>query len=251
MVPDTTVRRPVEWLSSSQTDVGAVREINEDSILDKPEIGLWAVADGMGGHEGGNLASEMIVSSLDELGKKGMLNDIVTCVEDKVNDVNQRLLEYSEIMLDGRVIGSTVAILLIKGRAGVCMWAGDSRLYRFRNESLEQISLDHSHVSELLQQGSITAEEAENHPDANVITRAIGTAENLYIDIDVFDVRLGDVYLLCSDGLYNSVENEEIMDCLREEDVETAVSRLIDLSLTNDTNDNVSAVVIRGVQQHR
>ena len=248
---DTTVRRPVEWLSSSQTNVGAVREINEDSVLEKPEIGLWAVADGMGGQEGGNLASNMIVSSLDELGKKSMLNDIVTSVEDRVLDVNQRLLEYSEIMLDGRVIGSTVAILLIQGRAGVCMWAGDSRIYRYRNEELEQISLDHSHVSELLQQGSITAEEAENHPDANVITRAIGTSENLYVDIDVFDVRLGDVYLLCSDGLYNSVGNEEIIDCLKEEDVDEAVERLIDMSLTNDTNDNVSAVVIRGVQQHK
>lgn len=248
-MPDITIRRPVEWVSSSQTNVGTVREINEDSILEKPEIGLWAVADGMGGHEGGNIASNMIVGSLDELNIKDNLNEIVTCVEDRVIDVNQRLLEYSEIMLDGRVIGSTVAILLIQGRAGVCMWAGDSRLYRYRNDELEQISLDHSHVSDLLRQGSITEEEAENHPDANVITRAIGTSDELYIDIDVFDVRVGDMYLLCSDGLYNSVDHKAIIDCLREEDVEVAVNRLIEMALVNDANDNVSVVVVRGIRK--
>lgn len=250
MMSDTTVRRPIQWQSSLETNIGTVRNINEDSILAVPEIGLWAVADGMGGHEAGNIASNMIVSSLGELEEKKFLDELVTGVEDKVLDVNQRLLEYSEIMLDGRIVGSTVAILLIKGRVGICMWAGDSRLYRYRNEELQQITLDHSHVSELLRQGSITAEEAENHPESNVITRAIGTSNDLYVDIDVFDVQMGDIYLLCSDGLYNSVNDEMIMDCLRMDDIETAVKNLIQESLSNDVSDNVSVVVVKGIPRN-
>lgn len=244
---DTTIRRPIDWISSSETDVGVVRTINEDSILAKPDIGLWAVADGMGGHEAGNIASNMIVSALDELEKKVFLNDLVSSVEDKVIDVNQRLLEYSEIMLEGRIVGSTVAILLIQGWVGLCLWAGDSRLYRYRNEELDQISFDHSHVSELLRQGSITVEEAENHPDSNVITRAIGTSEDLYVDVDVFDVQLGDIYLLCSDGLYNSASEEAIVNCLCEDDVEVTAHKLIEESLDNEAADNVSVVVVKGV----
>lgn len=244
---DITVRRPIEWLSSFETNVGTVREINEDSVLSKPEIGLWAVADGMGGHEAGNIASGMIVSSLNELRDKKLLDDYVTSVEDSVIDVNRRLLEYSEIMLDGRIVGSTVAILIIKGRVGVCMWAGDSRLYRYRNDELEQMTVDHSQITELLQQGSITPEEAENHPESNVITRAVGTNEELYIDIDVFDVQLGDLYLLCSDGLYNSVDTDQIVACLALDDIEASVKKLIETSLENEANDNVSVVLVKGV----
>ena len=247
---DITIRRPVKWLSASESNVGMVRTINEDSIFSKPEIGLWAVADGMGGHEAGDIASNMVVNSLDEIEEKDLLNDFVTCIEDKVIDVNTRLLEYAEIMLEGRIVGSTVAILLIKGRVGVCMWAGDSRLYRYRNDAIEQITLDHSHVSELLKQGSISIEEAENHPESNVITRAVGTCEDLYVDIDVFDVGVGDTFLLCSDGLYNSVGDESIVSCLREYDIEVAVNKLIETSLHNKAADNVSVVLVKGVHRN-
>jgi serine/threonine protein phosphatase PrpC len=247
---DTTIRRPIKWLSSSETNVGVVRTVNEDSLLEKPEIGLWAVADGMGGHEAGDVASNMIVSSLNELERKMQLNDYVTAIEDKVIDVNDRLLEYAEIMLDGRIIGSTVAILLIQGRVGVCMWAGDSRLYRYRTDELEQITFDHSQISELLKQGSITIDEAENHPEANVITRAIGTSTDLFVDIDVFDVRVGDIYLLCSDGLYNSVAEESITETLQDDEIDTIAHELIEKSLTNQANDNVSAIVVKGVPRN-
>ncbi len=247
---DPTVRRPIQWLSASATDVGIVRTVNEDSIFSNPEVGLWAVADGMGGHEAGDTASSLIVSSLGEIENKTELNELVACIEDKVIDTNSRLLEYSEIMLGGRVVGSTVAILLIKGLIGVCMWAGDSRLYRYRNNEIEQITVDHSHVSELLKQGSISIEEAENHPEANVITRAVGTSEDLCIDIDIFDVRVGDIFLLCSDGLYNSVPIEGIVNCLSEENIEGAVDALIETSLNNGASDNVSVVLVKGVHSN-
>lgn len=238
----------MQWLCASTTDVGVVRKINEDAVFSKPEINLWAVADGMGGHEAGNVASNMIVNILDEIEMNSNLDGFVSTIEDKILDVNKRLLEYSEIMLEGRIIGSTVAILLIKGRVGVCLWAGDSRLYRYRNGNVQQITVDHSHVAELLKQGSISAEEAENHPDANVITRAVGTCEDLYVDIDVFDVNVGDTFMLCTDGLYNAVDEKNIINCLQEDDVETAANNLIETSLHNGASDNVSVVLVKGVR---
>jgi len=245
---DTTLRRPVQWLSASETNVGVVRKINEDAVFSKPDINLWAVADGMGGHEAGNVASNMIVNMLEDIESKANLDVFVSTIEDKILDVNKRLLEYSEIMLEGRIIGSTVAIFLIKGRVGVCMWAGDSRLYRYRNGRIEQMTVDHSHVAELLKQGAISAEEAENHPDANVITRAVGTCEHLYVDIDVFDVNVGDTFMLCTDGLYNAVDEENIMNCLQKDDIEIATNNLIEASLNNGASDNVSVVLVKGVR---
>lgn len=245
---DTTIRRPVQWLSASETNVGVVRKINEDAVFSKPDIHLWAVADGMGGHEAGNVASNMIVNMLDDIELKINLDIFVSTIEDKILDINKRLLEYSEIMLEGRIIGSTVAILLIKGRIGVCMWAGDSRLYRYRNGRIEKLTVDHSHVTELLKQGEISAEEVEGHPDANVITRAVGTCENLYVDIDVFDAGVGDTFMLCTDGLYNAVNEENIINCLQEDDIEIAKNDLIEMSLNNGASDNVSVVLVKGVR---
>ncbi len=248
MMTDTTIRRPIQWISTSATHVGTVRKINEDAVFSKPEINLWAVADGMGGHEAGDVASSMITNMLDEIEEKNNLDAFVSSIEDKVLNANQRLLKYSEVMFNGRIIGSTVAILLIKGRIGVCLWAGDSRLYRYRNGEIKQMTVDHSHVAELLKQGVISIEEAETHPDANVITRAVGTCEHLYVDIDVFSVNMGDTFLLCTDGLYNAVNEGSIVDCLQQNDIETATHTLIETSLNNSASDNVSVVLVKGVR---
>lgn len=243
---DTTIRRPIRWNSVEDTNVGKVREVNEDSIISLPELQLWAVADGMGGYEAGNVASNMIVKSLQSITPKSGLNDIVDSVEDSLIDVNQRILEYADIMLDGRTLGSTVVSLLIKGHVGTCLWAGDSRLYRYRNNQLLQLSRDHSQVEELVQQGFLTPEEAEKHPDSNVITRAIGASPDIYIDINVFSVQLGDTFLLCSDGLYNMVSYDEILQILSSNKIEKAVELLIQTALDRGANDNVSVILVNG-----
>lgn len=244
---DTTIRRPLKWVSKGATDVGTVRPLNEDSFLSQPEIGLWTVADGMGGHDGGSVASQMIVDGLKKLSSKVNLDILVNDIENIIIDVNNCLLEYSTARLNGRTIGSTFVSLLIKGNIGVCLWAGDSRLYRFRQDQLSQISEDHSHVAELLKQGLISAQEAENHPESNVITRAVGTSERIDIDIDVFDVKIGDQFLLCSDGLYNSVSKIEIVKCLYENSLEKSVNNLIKMALHNQASDNVSVVLVKGI----
>lgn len=245
---DITVRRPVEWVSAGATNPGAVRPENEDAILERKDIGLWVVADGMGGHEAGNVASRMIVESLSEMRRPQSMSDYVDELENRIVDVNQRLLEYSEIMLDGRMVGTTFVGFTIFEQVGICMWMGDSRLYLCRGNELMQLSRDHSYVSELLQTGAITEKEARNHPDANVITRAVGTSEEIFIDIDVFPVQLGDVFLLCSDGLYNSVDADCIKDDIVGHEPEQTVQNLIEQALDNDANDNVSVIVVKGVR---
>lgn len=244
---DTTIRRPIKWNTSADTNVGMVRTVNEDSIMSNPEVGLWAVADGMGGYEAGDVASKMIVSSLAEIEKHENLDTFVDDIEDKIIDANHRILEYSDIMHDGRILGSTIVSLLIKGQVGVCLWAGDSRLYLLRNNQLQQLSRDHSHVQELLDQGSITEEDAINHPDGNVITRAVGTSEELYIDINAFNVQIGDTFLLCSDGLYNSVDDIDIEHHMRSHDTDNAVKQMIVKALENGAPDNVSIIIIKNV----
>ncbi len=246
---DITVRRPIKWICASATNVGTVRTVNEDAVLERPEIGLWAVADGMGGHDAGSVASRMIVETLGGLQKKDRLSDYVTSIENTILDTNHRLLEYSEIVLDGRIVGSTFVGLMIYGRIGVCLWMGDSRLYRYRGQEFVQLSRDHSQVSELLQAGAITEEEAVNHPESNVITRAVGTSEEIYLDLDVFDVQIGDVFLLCSDGLYNAVDKETIVGHLGAGDMTAMAGGLIDSALEHGASDNVSVVVIKGVRQ--
>ncbi len=243
---DTTIRRPLRWNSAEDTNVGMVREVNEDSIISLPEIQLWAVADGMGGYEAGNVASNMIVKSLADITNKSSLNEFVDSIEDSLIDVNHRILEYADIMLDGRTLGSTVVSLAIKGHVGICLWAGDSRLYRLRNNNLIQLSRDHSQVEELVQQGFLTPEEAEVHPDSNVITRAIGANHEVYIDINVFSVQLGDVFLLCSDGLYNMVSKEDIAQLMASLPLNQAVDALIQKALDNGANDNVSVILVKG-----
>ncbi len=243
---DITIRRPLSWKSAQDTNVGMVREINEDSILSLPEAQLWVVADGMGGYEAGNVASDMIVKSLCSMIKKPSLNEMVDCVEDSLIDANYRILEYADIMLDGRTLGSTIVTLLIQGHAGICLWAGDSRLYRYRKNQLVQLSRDHSHVEYLVSQGAISPEEAENHPDSNVITRAIGAAPELYLDINAFTAQPGDTFLLCSDGLYNMVSKEEMCNTIASLPVTKAVDVLIQKALDNGANDNVSVILVNG-----
>ncbi|MES2673516.1 MAG: protein phosphatase 2C domain-containing protein [Pseudomonadota bacterium] len=243
---DKTFRRPIEWNSAARTDVGVVREVNEDAILAKPELGLWAVADGMGGHLVGDVASSKIIAALDELAPPSMLSDYVDLVEDALLDTNEKMLEYAQIMFDAGTMGSTLVALLIKERVGACLWVGDSRLYRFRNQQLIQITRDHSQLEEMLEMGLLTTETAENYPHKNVITRAVGVEESLYVDVTVFTTQIGDTFLLCSDGLYNSVSREDLIEALTLRDLEVMVTQLVDKAIANGAPDNVSAVVVQG-----
>ena len=243
---DTTVRRKMIWESAANTNVGMVRKVNEDSILSKPEIGVWAVADGMGGYERGDVASKMIVQNLDLLNDDPALANIVDSVEDSLISANEQILEYAEVMLDNGILGSTIVTLIIRGSVGVCFWVGDSRLYRYRKGELKQLSRDHSRVEELIQQGRLTPEEAENHPESNVITRAVGVDSDFCVDINVFNVHIGDTFLLCSDGLYNMLSSDDIIEHMQTQNIDEMVESLVESACDNGAPDNVSTIVIKG-----
>jgi serine/threonine protein phosphatase PrpC len=243
---DTTFRRPIAWKSCALTDVGTVRAANEDAVLMRPDMCLWAVADGMGGHEVGDVASRKIIEALMEVEDKTLLSDFIDHVEDTLLEANQDILDFSKHFLGQVTMGSTVVVLLIRGKIGVCLWAGDSRLYRFRNHQLEQLSRDHSQVEEMLQAGELTPEQAKDYPHSNVITRALGAEENVFIEATVFDTQIGDTFLLCSDGLYNALDDDAIVSALKIRDVEESAELLIQEALHNSARDNVSVVVIQG-----
>lgn len=245
---DITLRRPINWKSAQISHIGTVREVNEDAIISLPEANLWVVADGMGGYEAGNVASQMVVHALQTISENQSLNEFVNSIEDELIGVNHRILEYSDIMLDGRMLGSTVVTLAIKGRVGICLWAGDSRLYRFRCKRLEQLSRDHSEVEEQIQNAIISPEDAENHPESNVITRAIGAGSEIFIDINAFSTQVGDIFLLCSDGFYNVVSTEEISLALANLPIDQAVEDLLQIVLDKGADDNVSVILVKGEQ---
>lgn len=233
----------ITWTSASATDVGAKRKINEDALLDRPELGLWVVADGMGGHAAGDVASNAVIHPLQQIERDATLPDFVDAVETAFMTVNQQLRDYARDQLGGRTVGSTVVSLILSQRAGVCLWAGDSRLYRLRGGQLTRLSRDHSAVQEMVEAGVITQAEADRHPKSNVITRAVGGAETLYVDSAVFSPEAGDTYLLCSDGLYNEVAQDSIRRKLVLP-AEEAIRKLIDEALDNGGRDNISLVIV-------
>ncbi|MCP4695499.1 MAG: serine/threonine-protein phosphatase [Gammaproteobacteria bacterium] len=232
------------WSSAAASDIGNRRKVNEDSYLALPESGLWAVADGMGGYEAGDVASKAIVDAMSAIQRPAKMSAFVDEAEACLLDVNTRL--YEESRRADRISGSTVAAFLAAGHYCVVIWAGDSRVYRCRGGRLERLMQDHSEVEDLVSQGLLTPEEAQNHPDSNIITRAVGAEEKLYLDMDIHSVRDGDIFLLCSDGLYREVSETEIAELLSTTaDCEETAKALIDLTLTRRARDNVTAVVMQ------
>lgn len=234
------------WRSAARTDTGKVRARNEDAFLALPEQGLWVVADGMGGHQNGALASRLIVEQLAEL-PEGSLDQRLVELRQCLHRLNHRLGQELTITADrtDTVIGSTVVALLLEGDRAACVWAGDSRCYLWRGSRLYQLSRDHSLVQQLIDEQGLAPHEAARHPAANALTRAIGASETLQLDILELDVLPGDVFLLCSDGLYQGVSADELGACLNLPSPHLAVERLFQRVLDGPARDNLSAVVIR------
>lgn len=237
--------RHLTWTSAAISHVGLVRKINEDAYLDAGGIGLWAVADGMGGHEAGDVASQMIVDRLRAIPPAASLAILADAVQEGLLEVNQQLREESIRHYHNRTIGSTAAVLVAQNDHAACLWAGDSRIYRLRHGQLEQLTRDHSHVQDLVDRGLLTPEEAEHHPLSNVITRAVGSTERLDVDIRTLGVEPDDVFLLCSDGLTKMVSDIDIACLLNETDLETAIQGLLQGALDNGATDNVTVIVVR------
>jgi len=222
--------------------VGAVRKNNEDAFLHRPDIGVWAVADGMGGHAAGDIASQTVVECLTQLPANGDFSSLVDAAEDKLLEANRKLLTLA-VNQHERTIGSTAVALVARERYAVCLWAGDSRLYRIRGKKIECLTQDHAMVEDLVSSGLMSREEASIHPQANRITRAIGAMPGLFVDMELFEIAPDDIYVLCSDGLYKELSETDILKTLNGD--EQAVDALINLALERRARDNVTVIAIR------
>ncbi len=234
----------IRWSCAGRSDRGAKRKINEDAILLRPDVGVWLVADGMGGHEAGDVASRMVADAVARVRVEGKLSQVVDRIEDALVNVNHQIRDHAARVFGGRTMGSTVVSVVANDRLGACLWAGDSRLYRLRAARLEQISRDHSEVQELLDSGLLAPEEAANHPHSNVITRAVGGAPDIFLDVMLFEILPDDLFLLCSDGLYNELDPGEIQQAL-DRDIERSADLLLKMALAKGARDNVSLVLVK------
>ncbi|MEM1141402.1 MAG: protein phosphatase 2C domain-containing protein [Pseudomonadota bacterium] len=229
---------PCAWRSAGVTDTGLKRLHNEDAFLDSPGSQLWAVADGMGGHDRGEIASAMVCKALGQI-RGDSLTEVVDAADDAICAVNAQLLEMASEHGSSGLIGCTVVALIAREQVAVCLWAGDSRIYRLRDQVLEQVTEDHSLVAERAGvQGS------DPPTNRNVITRAVGATADLILDVDSFDVRLGDRFLLCSDGLTNELDDDFLFRTLCAGSASVVARQLVDAANHAGGRDNVSALVV-------
>jgi protein phosphatase/serine/threonine-protein phosphatase Stp1 len=231
--------------SWASTNAGAVRKHNEDNMLSRPDLGLWVVADGAGGHESGEVASGMIVAELDRLPRHLSGAEVLAEVRLTLSRVHAALRAEAALRGPKAMIASTFVSLILRDTHFACLWAGDSRAYLLRGGVLSQISRDHSLVQELVDSGNLAPEDAERHPHANVITRAVGAdAEDLELDKVIGQAEPGDRFLLCSDGLSKTLSEAEIASLLGAPDGVPPPELLIAAALAHQVNDNVTAVVV-------
>ena len=230
--------------SAARTHVGTVRRRNEDAVLERAEIGLWAVADGAGGHERGDYASSRIIAALCHLDPALSGPSLVEEVKGSLAEVNREVRAKAATLGPNAMIGSTVAVLLIFDGQSCCLWAGDSRLYRMRAGQFCQLSRDQSHVQDLVDRGEILPEAAAAHPMANIVTNMIGAFDRLVLEERRDRLEPGDIMLLCSDGLSSSLSDTEIAGILTGSPLPAAADRLIERALDQSARDNVSAVIV-------
>ena len=234
------------WQSWAVTHAGAVRTSNEDALVARPDAGLWAVADGAGGHEHGEVASGMLAAMLSALPASLDGADLMARVRAGVTETHQALRARADGEAAGTggpvTIASTLVALLASGSHFACLWAGDSRAYLLRAGALTRLTRDHSLVQALVDQGALTEEQAEGHPHANIITRAIG-ADGPEPELDKVTglAQAGDRYLLCSDGLTKTLDDAAILGLLSGDD---PAQHLVAAALDRRASDNVTAVVV-------
>jgi type VI secretion system protein ImpM len=222
------------YRSAALTDVGRVRNINQDAFVERSEVGLWAVADGLGGHSNGEIASRMVCDALADVVPEGSLDQTIEETRERVQQVNDHLDRLAARSGTGVRTGSTLVALLTRGSRCAILWAGDSRVYRWRAGRLNQLTRDHN-LAEL---------EGATGPDAYAITRAVGGEPTLTLDLHRDCVRAGDRFLLCSDGLTRAVPERQIRAWLEHEDIRGAVDGLVKATLDAGAPDNVTVLIV-------
>jgi serine/threonine protein phosphatase PrpC len=235
----------MHWNSGAVSDQGRVRKVNQDAFLDRPDLGIWAVADGMGGHTDGAIASSALVEGLGSLANPRLLGSGARLMERTLKSVNRQLLDRAQQTAAGDLIGSTIVSLLAVGDHCVLLWVGDSRIYRLRDGRLQQLTTDHSQVQVMVDEGLLHPDLAENHPLSNVLLRAVGSDEPMPIDRRIERLRDGDRYLLCSDGLFRELDSDAIATNLAASPPAEAARALVQQACDHGARDNVTAVAVQ------
>jgi protein phosphatase/serine/threonine-protein phosphatase Stp1 len=228
-------------LSSGATHTGTVRSRNEDAFVDRGDIGVWAVADGAGGHGAGDVASAAVAEALTALPAGLSAAEILAQVRLRLAAVHAELQRRAAAAPGGDIMATTVVVLMARGDHFACLWAGDSRAYLLRDGNLQQMTHDHSLVQELVESGLLAPESAESHPQANVITRAVGSREPLELDKVSGNLQPKDRVLLCTDGLFKALRDSEIAQAVS---AGCSVQQLLDQALQAGARDNLTALLI-------
>lgn len=233
---------PAGILSAFRTDVGKVRANNQDAPIVSKKLRLYGVADGMGGHKGGEVAS---TSARDDLLREleGKTPSVAT-LSSAIEEVNRQIYHQQEHDDALTGMGTTLSVLWMSDNFVYIGHVGDSRVYLLRDGEFKQMTLDHSLVEQLVREGVLTEEEAQNHPMRNIITRAIGTDESVEVDVVVEERRKGDLWLACSDGLHGLVDDRQMRDALRQYAPEKAADVLLKAALDAGGRDNVTLVIV-------
>ena len=240
------------------TDVGMKRQRNEDNYLINDELRLFVVADGMGGHAGGEYASQIAVTTVEEVmtnireekhfednGRASRDMLVQEKLKYAIRLAGKRIFERAQEDTEFRGMGTTALVLFMTEDAGFVAHVGDSRCYRMRANGVDQITEDHSLVNEQIKAGLINRDAAKSHKLRNIITRSLGYQEEVEIDTSVLEVERGDLYLLCSDGLSNLVEDNELLDMVHQNTFQEAARKLIDLANRRGGDDNITCVIAR------
>lgn len=232
---------PFRIESSAKTHQGCVRDHNEDGYCSREGDGLWAVADGMGGHEGGEWASAELVERLGKLDLPLDFERACQSVAEAISDANRAIL--AEARERRRQMGSTIVVLIVREQEYAVLWVGDSRAYVLRDGQLIHLSRDHTQVQEMVERGMMSVEDAAGHPMGHILSRAVGVEEEVRVDRVTGEVLPGDVFLLSSDGLHGYVEERDILRVLRGSP-EQAPDDLVELTLANGAPDNVTVIAV-------
>lgn len=241
------------------TDVGCKRTKNEDSLLTDENLNLFMVADGMGGHSAGEFASRMAVQTVQEIIQE-LTDDPDATLQNTASirpgdfkgylryaltQASQRIYEKATEDSGMQGMGTTAVVSLFRKNKVFVANVGDSRGYRIRNKKIEQVTEDHSLVAEQIRAGILRPSEAKEHRLKNIITRSVGFQEGVDVDCEAKSAKVGDIYLLCSDGLYNMVEDEEMLAVISQQSLQDAAVHLIDIAKTRGGDDNITLVLAK------
>jgi protein phosphatase len=232
------------WIGAA-TDVGRMRDINEDSFVAVTGSGVFAVADGIGGHDHGEIASATIVQSLAAITPQPDSAALLEACKTRLIEANAKIRVLAAQRGKTTMMGSTVVALTIHDGRYACLWAGDSRAYLSRGGSLQQITRDHTEVEDLMERGLLSLEEARLWPRRNVVTRALGVSDEIDLEVRSGVAQPGDAFLLCSDGLTLHVEPSELRSEVESRGPQRACDELVALALDRGGQDNITVIVVR------